>query len=178
MTEPTEPWIPLFVPGVLQITREQLGRVIGALGVENELQILDKYAGWTEEEAWKRWFELPTGEKTLEHDFRTLALALQSAKERASPPPPRLLGTWREARARTMPDTEEYKEIRQISDYFEKTCGQNEYGGFLNDGKLRSEVDIEFLNRIIERLNQSAKTNELLRTYWDYRKRPQPIIVD
>ena len=36
---------------------------------------------------------------------------------------------------------------------------------------LRSEEDIAFLNRVVERLNAAAATNEVLRTYWDYLKR-------
>ena len=38
-------------------------------------------------------------------------------------------------------------------------------------GSVRSEAEIEFLNRVVERLNTAAATNEALRTYWDYRNR-------
>jgi len=55
-------------------------------------------------------------------------------------------------------NTEEPREVERIR-FRLMTIGETE------------NPDIEFLNRIVERLNSIAKTNEALRTYWDHLER-------
>ena len=168
-----EPWIRPLDPNTLVLEGEQIAKVLqlsGTLMAENELRIMEKYAGWTDEEIAQRKQELEprsgrTEEQAVERwEFYTLDVALRRAKERANPPS---RGLGREGIEKTMVDTEEYKKFDQIRRYVHNTRFRED-----SYGKVRmEEADIEFLNRIIERLNQTAKTNELLRTYWDYRRR-------
>ena len=91
MAKVSELWLKPFESGVLEVSVYHIGPVLNALSVENELRLLDKYAG-VEEEALQRKMELArmvnkTEEQNAElEELYILGAALQRVEYRAYPP--------------------------------------------------------------------------------------------
>jgi len=78
---------------VLEANVMQIGLVDRMLMAEYELQLLDKYAGWTQEDRRQRGRELVTTESDTnerilkQEELRALGMALGRIEKRAVPPP-------------------------------------------------------------------------------------------
>jgi len=128
---------------------------------EFELYALSKYADWTREQAFQRWREIdapPWSEehKLEERELDAFTTALNRERQRKSPPP-----IARDGRNYVRMATKESIEFDRI---YKK----------MRDSRWESplpDADREFMNAIITRLNQAARTNKALVTYWDYEKR-------
>jgi len=144
----SSPWLhPLGENDTAEDMLETMRRLNKELIAEYELGILAKYAGIPPEEI---------GDSSERATFRR---AFAKAKEIADPPPPWL----RNNSAPYRPvDTEEARAAMKI-------------GVRLADTRQMTGEDRLFVNRIIDRLNQAAETNEFLRAYWQpllWKERP------
>ena len=144
---------------------QKLDGVSAGLRAEYYLYILNKYADWTEKEVEQRWWELEKSSdrnteenQILRSELDNLSIARYEAKRRATPPNER-------ERAQDVPKLPIY-----TKDY-------NEMGRIWRADQI-TEEDVEIIDRIVERLNEAGKTNELLRNYWELTYGPFDIPPD
>ena len=149
---PSEPWLRPFGEDSTEDLHQRLLRLQRDLRAEYELHVLEKYADWTKEKIEQRYREVsrPRGDATREEEKkRRREEAEIEILERAK--------SWMKSRANF--DSNGFDNfIEPITDDYEMVRGLV--------GKELTDEDRKALNTIVERLNQKAATNLLIRTYW------------
>ena len=147
MQEP-EAWIRSISMGdTMEEIEEKFTEIIGALCAEHELHVLNRRSPLTEDEE-----EGHRGTPTVK-----MLMMIESYTEAL------LLARWGLA-GQDIPPAERMRVKSSVHSVVDSKEG-SEVARIRHKSKMTDE-DVEYLNNIIERLNQTAKTNSLLRNYW------------
>jgi len=147
----SEQWLTPFEMDEGKESLEDKFHLLGnALDAEYELHILNKYDGWTEEQLDQRLRELAQSKEPSrlaeQDEIEHLGVAQGRAAIRAIP----------------LAERERYYDIPRVSSDTEEA---RKFRKIRRQPQMTDE-DREFLNNVVNRLNQVAQTNDLLRNYW------------